>query len=505
MAYHCNYELRSYLLLKLIYNIRAIIKVDVSPLHMSYQIEIIEGILLAILTFYVIFLRTSNHIIKKALDDAVHKKSEIGNFLSIFSKNIKTVEEIEDSMNMTARYVADLVSASSLCIFILEEDDTLKASGISGAFPPLHKSNDYILTKPRYILESLRREKIKLGEGIIGEVAKNRESVFLKNASDDPRISSVESVVPIETLMAVPMIREGKVTGVICAVNNRKEGHPFSPEQFSTFKFMATQVVLAYNIVNVYSSLSKQQRISQELDFAKQLQASLLPKEFPEREQFSVHAFYRSAKEVGGDFYDFIEIDRDRLLFVVGDACGKGIPACMLMAMTRSFIRSNARRFTTLSDMMKELNSNLHRDTSDGRFVTMACCLIDHKENILEYARAGHTELLVKTPEHKPRRIYPVGTALGLMSADLAGDYETFSFSCIPKMTLLFYTDGITEALNAKDEEFGIKRLGEAFTSSCDMDNSPQETIEKILRVLDQFTGETQQADDQTLVIIKHR
>lgn len=472
---------------------------------MNYQLEIAASVLLLMVSLYAVYLRTLNHIIRKALDDSIHKKSEIGNFLSIFSKSIKTVEEIEDAMNMTARYVADLVGANSLCIFILEDDDTLKASGISGAFPPLHKSSDYILTKPRYILESLRREKIKLGEGLIGEVAKNRESLYLQNASDDPRISAVESAVPIDTLMAVTMLKEGKVIGVICAVNNRKEGEPFSTEQFNTFKFMANQVVLAYNIVNVYSNLSRQQRITQELEFAKQLQATLLPKEFPEREQFTVHAFYRSAKEVGGDFYDFVEIDKNRLLLVIGDACGKGIPACMIMAMTRSFIRSNARRFTTLSDMMTELNCNLFRNTADERFVTVACCLIDHKQGILEFARAGHTELLVKTPEHRPRRVFPEGTALGLMPADLAGSYDTFSFSCTPKMSLLFFTDGITEALNSKDEEFGIKRLTETFSRSGDLDNSPQETIERILRVLDQFTEGTQQSDDQTLVILKHR
>ena len=455
----------------------------------------------------IFYLRYMNFILRRTLDDTLHKKAEIGNFLSIFSKNLKSVEEIEDSMNMTARYVADLVGASSLCIFTLEEDGFLKAAGIAGAFPPLHKSTEYILTKPRFILESLRREKIKIGDGIIGEIAQSRESLLIEDASTDSRIVATGSVIPIETLMAVPMVKEGKLIGVVCAVNSREDGKCFTPEQFSTLKFMAVQVELAYNIVQVYSTLSQQQRISQELEFAKQLQSSLLPKEFPEWGPFAVHAFSKSAKEVSGDFYDFVEIDKDRLLVVIGDACGKGIPACLLMFMARSFIRANIERFTTLPDMMKELNNNLYRDTSAERFITIACCVLNKKDNTVEYARAGHTELLICVPSHKHklRKFYTQGTALGLMPGDMVEEFDSISFAFFKDMSILLFTDGINEALNKKDEEFGIERLKDNFMASCEGRSSPQETIEKVLRSVDMFVEETPQSDDQTLVVIKHR
>ncbi|HBC88084.1 MAG TPA: hypothetical protein DCZ94_14130 [Lentisphaeria bacterium] len=472
---------------------------------MHFKIVLI--ILLIIAAGYIFHLRFKNFNLRRLLDDTLHKKAEIGNFLSIFSKNLKTVEEIEDSMNMTARYVADLVGASSLCIFTLEEDGFLKAAGIAGAFPPLHKSTEYVLTKPRFILESLRREKIKVGDGIIGEIAQNRESLLLEDAAEDPRIAATGAVIPIETLMAVPMVKEGKLIGVVCAVNNREDGKPFSPEQFSSLKFMAGQVELAYNIVKVYSTLSKQQRINQELEFAKQLQHSLLPKEFPEWGQFSVHAFSKSAKEVSGDFYDFVEIDKDRLLVIIGDACGKGIPACLLMFMARSFIRANIERYTTLNELMQDLNNNLYRDTSAERFITIACCVLNRKENTIEYVRAGHTELLIFVPSHHHslRKIFTQGTALGLMPGDMVDEFETFTFSFQKDLSILLYTDGITEALNKNDEEFGMDRLRDNFMASCETRSSPQETIEKMLRSVDMFVEETPQSDDETLVVIKHR
>ena len=100
--------------------------------------------------------------LKASLIDAKHKKAEVGNFLSLFSKNLKTVEEIEDSMRMTASYVADLIGAKSLCIFIMDEEGFFRATGIAGAFPPLHKAPDRVLTKPRYLLEALRKERKKI-------------------------------------------------------------------------------------------------------------------------------------------------------------------------------------------------------------------------------------------------------------------------------------------------------------------------------------------------------
>ena len=143
---------------------------------------------------------------------------------------------------------------------------------------------------------------------------------------------------------------------------------------------------MTQDLVHVYAETSRQQRIRQELDFARQLQSSLLPESVPAWDQFAVYAFTKSAKEMNGDFYDFVEIDEDRLLIVLGDACGKGVPACMLTSMTRSFIRSLAENFTDLQSFLKALNKNVYRDSDDERFVTLGCCLLDRRNSVVEYA-----------------------------------------------------------------------------------------------------------------------
>jgi GAF domain-containing protein len=107
-----------------------------------------------------------------------------------------------------------------------------------------------------------------MGEGIIGQIATDRQALLLEDASVDPRLENADTVIPIISLMGVPMVNEGKVVGVICAINSRRNERPFSPEQFSRLRFIASQVVLAQNLVQVYANLSEQQRINQELEFA---------------------------------------------------------------------------------------------------------------------------------------------------------------------------------------------------------------------------------------------
>jgi sigma-B regulation protein RsbU (phosphoserine phosphatase) len=440
--------------------------------------------------------------LRDSLTDALHKKAEVGNFLSLFSKNLRSVSEIQDSMRMTAHYVADLIGAKSLCIFILDDDgEYLYAEGVAGPFPPLHSSPDRVLTKPRYLLEALRKEKIRLGEGIIGKVAQSRESIFLEDASQEESLAN--SPIFIDSLMAVPMIRDGVVAGVLCALNNRHSGGAFTAEQFSALRFMSNQVVLAHNLVRIYSKLSEQQRIAQELSFARQLQSSLLPDAAPKWGHFEIEAFSKPAKEVSGDFYDFVQIDEERMLVVIADACGKGIPACMLMAMTRSFIRAGIERFTNLHDMMKDLNKDLFRDTGDERFVTVTCCLLNKKESTVEFARAGHTELLISRKNHPVRTIFPDGAALGLLPSEIVGNFDLISFAFLSDMSILLFSDGITEALNRAGDEFGLDPLIKILKKN--ESESPTVLIENILKEVNKFASGTIQADDQTMVVINYK
>ena len=453
---------------------------------------------------YIYFSKIRYNETESMLQVVMHQKGEILTFLNSFSKNLGSAEELEKAMRATAKYVADLIGAKAVCIFV-REGDYLVVSGVSGQFPPMHKNkNEYVFSKPRFIMESLLNEKIKIGEGLVGLVAQTGEPIFIEDASEDENLANLP--IFIDSFMAVPMITEGKVAGVICAIDNVRKSNefePFSPEQFNALKFMAAQVIFASNIVKVYSNLSKQQRINQELEFAKKLQASLIPDSSPDLERYKIYSFTKSAKEVSGDFYDFVNIDDNRILIVIGDACGKGIPACMLMAMTRTFIRANVERFSTLHDLIIALNEDLYRDTDAERFVTVACCLLDKSSGTIEYARAGHTELLLGRSDHTVRKIFPTGAACGLLPVEFSERYDILTFSFLDDMSLLLFSDGITEALNEKGEEFGLDALYEIFGNAVAAGKTPHEIVDIIIHDVNVFTKNTPQADDQTLVVIQ--
>ena len=176
----------------------------------------------------------------------------------------------------------------------------------------------------------------------------------------------------------------------------------------------------------------------------------------------------------------------------------------MVMAMTRSFIRANVERFTNLSNLFEELNVNLYRDTNEERFVSLSCCLLDKKEETIEFARAGHTELLLYSNKNHMRRISPDGVALGLLPGEFADNFDTISFSFKPGFSIMLYSDGITETTNSAEEEFGNEKLNQLFLESCKRKNSPRKCTDKILRAVGKFSSAEDQADDQTIVIISH-
>ena len=178
----------------------------------------------------------------------------------------------------------------------------------------------------------------------------------------------------------------------------------------------------------------------------------------------------------------------------------------MITSMTRSFIRANIDRFTSLMDLMLELNDNLHRDTGIGRYITLGCCILNRRDSTLEYVRGGHTELLVYVRQHI-RAIYPDGAGIGLMPSEDV-EFDTLCIEFSPEMSVLLFTDGINEAVSPRTGEyFGVPRLKEMYKASCIAREDPETFIRKTFKAVDEFAqtpdGDGQE-DDQTIVLINH-
>ena len=426
-------------------------------------------------------------VLRGKLNASESRAREIGEFLARFSAGIQGEDGVAGAMRGSARHVAEQTDAETVVIYEAQ-DDRLVPLGVWSEIPGGGE------TSAGY----RRNDAASVGVAFAADVARKKRPAMVVDAACDDRFSDAPDT--LHSVMGVPLLREGQCVGVLCAFNNRH--HPerrFSEAQFERLKLLAHQVLLANKIAMAYQEISRRDRIDQELSFVRQFQLSLLPGSAPQWGCFSIAASTRSAKEVDGDFYDFIRIDDDRLLVLLGDACGKGMPACMLTAMARSFARSLADNFTTLTDFLCAMNKKLHRDTEADRFITLGCCLLDKRNSLLEFARAGHTDMLTFVHNHI-RTFSPDGTALGILPEEFA-EFESICIALAPGTTVLIFSDGITEATNAAGEEFGMERLIRTFSTACEGGMSIRAVLDSVTREIAAF--ESEQNDDQTLVVIR--
>jgi sigma-B regulation protein RsbU (phosphoserine phosphatase) len=464
-------------------------------------IGIIVLLVVTIVVLSTMLYHQSNHILvlQKKGAEADNKRQEISNFLTRFSAAIKGEEGFSGAMDAAAIHIGEQTDSESVAIYLME-GSVLRGASVYGSYPLVHASNKLVFTRRRHLLETLRQETIVPGNGFLGGIMISRLPEQVPCGARDERFSSYPEFRNLKGIMAVPMFRDGTLVGLLCAVGNRlRPSQPFSEDQFERLQLLTSQVLMVHNLVTAYGEISRRDRIDQELALARRLQQSLLPKGNPNWGDFAIHAYSRSAKEVNGDFYDFVRIDDDRMLVVIADACGKGIPACMLTAMTRSVARSLIDNFTTLQDFLRKLSDKLHRDTDADRFITLGCCLLNKKDMLLEFARAGHTDLVTFVHNHI-RIMSPRGTAVGMLPGKLFKS-DTICIALEPGTTVMMYSDGFTEAIDAEGKEFGQERLVATFEQACTECNTLQEIVERISKQVIDY--EESQADDQTLVLIR--
>ena len=239
------------------------------------------------------------------------------------------------------------------------------------------------------------------------------------------------------------------------------------------------------------------QRYEQELQVARGIQQTLLPKEVPALEGWEVRAYYQPAKEVGGDFYDFLELEDGRLGLVVGDATGHGIPAALVMATARSMLRAVAPSTASPGDVLSRANDPLVMDIPPNMFVTCLYAVLDPKSGHLVYANAGHDLPYLRRRGGDAVELRARGMPLGLMPGM---SYEENEIVVDAGETALYYSDGLVEAHDPQGEMFGFPRL-RGFVAERGEERALGDFL---LEELHSFTGEGwEQEDDITLLTLR--
>ena len=313
---------------------------------------------------------------------------------------------------------------------------------------------------------------------------------------DSPALKALQAA---GVKMAVPLVSQGELVGLL-NLGPRLSEQDYSTDDRALLNDLSTQAAPALRVAQLVREKRIQEiereRIEQELRVAHLIQQTLLPKEIPELPGWQISSYYQPAREVGGDFYDFLYFEDGRMGIVIGDVTDKGVPAALVMATTRSILRSTAHASISPGKVLEQANDLLHPDIPPKMFVTCLYAILDPVSGHLEYANAGH-DLPHWRHNGKVTELRATGMPLGLMPEMF---YEEKEVTLGAGDSVLFYSDGLVEAHNPQREMFGFPRLARLLEEK----GHGTPAIDYLLAELSVFTGKDwEQEDDVTLVTLR--
>ncbi len=336
------------------------------------------------------------------------------------------------------------------------------------------------------------------GVQLSGWMIKNQMPLLINDFSNDNRFTNLsDEQFSINSILSVPLKTKGKLIGVLNVFNKISE-EGFSPNDQRMLSIIAAQSAQAIESARLYDEEKSLKIIEEELNFATDIQTNLLPKINPQIDGFDIAGKSIPAKEVGGDYYDFIPIDENKNAICLGDISGHGMPAAMLMANLQATLRGQALFSSSAGECLTRANKLLYRSTDLQKYATLFYGILDTIESTFHFSNAGHNPPFLIASDKKITRLIKGGTVLGFME-----DYqfEEDSIKLNAGDSVIIYSDGITEAENKKDKEFGEDRLLAILTEN--MKSTADTIIEKVFEAVKSYVKEGPQSDDITIVVIK--
>jgi len=335
---------------------------------------------------------------------------------------------------------------------------------------------------------------LKLGEGIIGSVALTREPVISPDVRIDPMYINARERTRSE--MVAPIISNEEVIGVFDLESD--ELNAYSKDDLDVLMLLASQVAIIIEKVMLHEQLVEKKRLEGQLEVARQVQLELLPPSDPILPGFEISAYNFPTEEVSGDYYDWVRIFEDQIGIVIADVAGKGVPAALLMAFLRASLRAATHIGYSPHVSMSKVNYLLWESIERNQFVTAFYGLLDATNRTLVYSNAGHNPPLLLDVDGSARFVEQGGLPLGMFRDTR---YYEYYLTFKPGQVLVLYTDGVTEAFNPLEEEFGRDRLVESVRRASPL--SAREMIDAVQRDIFQWTDGRGAHDDVTFFVIK--
>jgi sigma-B regulation protein RsbU (phosphoserine phosphatase) len=341
---------------------------------------------------------------------------------------------------------------------------------------------------------STAAEKVPIDRGLVGTAVRERRLIHAGDVRKDARYFMMNPETRSE--MAVPLLYKGKVVGVLDLEHVRV--NYFNDDHQRTLVTLASQIAVAIENARLYQRVTQQeQRLEHDLDMARDVQLRLLPPTPSRKPHAEFATRFLPARTIGGDLYDFLPYDDNCIGIAMGDVSGKAAPAALYAALISGIMRAATSQMLSPADMLKQLNDSLQERKMDAQYVTMLFAVWNDEKQTLQIANAGAVQPLfcragqVETVEAEG---FPLG-----MFKDVS--YEEFTLSTRPGDAIVFFSDGIVDAVNENEEMFGSERLIALVTSQ--LTNSAQGMVDAIYQELSAFQGGVERFDDETVVVLK--
>jgi serine phosphatase RsbU (regulator of sigma subunit) len=336
------------------------------------------------------------------------------------------------------------------------------------------------------------------GDPLLASLLKHPEAVELARLRlTSPLLSSL-ALEGVELIL--PLVNQGTLSGLL-TLGIKIDGKEYSRDERTLLNTLAAQVAPALRVAQmVYEQreqIRERERIEQELRTAAAIQQAFLPKSVPALPGWHLVPYYQPAREVGGDFYDFLLFADGRVGLVIGDVTGKGVPAALVMTTVHTMLRTTSQSLTSPAEILARVNDLLTAEIPAGMFVTCFYALLDPRNGKLCFANAGH-EAPYRQSGHEAAELWASGMPLGMMPGT---SYEEYEATLAPGESLLFYSDGLVEAHNPGKEMFGFPRLQSLLT----LHDREASLISFLLSELQEFTGDVWEQEDDVTLLTLHR
>lgn len=401
--------------------------------------------------------------------------------LNELARLISSTMEVDEILDRVVHSAIKAIGAEQGVISLVEEDQEA----------PLR-------TLVRGVDTSRPGKPLRLNDLLSGWLMKHKKPLVIHNLSTDERFQRVPvKGNRVRTVLGVPLSSRGRLIGVLTLFNKKTEGS-FTDDDVRMLSIIAAQSAQVIENARLYEQEKELQRIEKELEMAREMQKALLPKEAPICPGFQITGLSVPAHQVGGDYFDFIRIDDDRVGIALGDVAGKGIPAALLMANLQAILRGEARMGKPPVETIARVNHVLYLNTEPRQFATLFYGVLNVSDREFEYVNAGHNYPLLITPDGHCERLKTGGLLLGMMPEY---PYESASVVLEPGHLLLIYSDGVNECVNIKDEQFSEARIASLLAENRNF--SAQELCDRILEEVERHAEGQPQTDDITMVVVK--